>query len=53
MLDEIESTKVHKVEEGVRQRKKKEDTEWTKASLKQESTEFCRGKSRGNGSPFI
>ena len=35
MLDEIESTKVHKVEEGVRKRKKKEDTEWTKASLKQ------------------
>ena len=34
MLNEIESKTVHKDEEGDWQRKKKQDTEWSKASQK-------------------
>ena len=34
MFDEIESKTVHKDEEGERQKKKKQDTEWSKASRK-------------------
>ena len=34
MFDEIGSKTVHKDEEGDRQTKKKQDTEWSKASRK-------------------
>ena len=47
MLDEIASKIVDKDKEGDWERKKKSDTEWSKASQKhkEESAEFSRDKS--------
>ena len=55
MPDEIESKTVHKDEEGDRERKKKWDTEWSKASRKHtnESAELSRDKSRAKRSPSL